>query len=165
MIVNTTNDNNMINEDVSPKGKVTIIVRNNSGDITQQIESTNMVVTAGKNWIAQRFTASGVAANAQMTHMGIGTGNVDPALTDTNITQVGTKVTFTPAEAEVSGGVVTYTATFPANNPATQQTITEAGIFNSGTINVGTMLCRTKFAAVTKAAADSMTIIWAITVA
>jgi hypothetical protein len=60
----------------------------------------------------------------------------------------------------VVNNIITYTATFPAGTGT--GALTEAGVFNNA--GAGTMLCRTTFAVVNKASADSMVITWAITI-
>jgi hypothetical protein len=72
------------------------------------------------------------------------------------------RVALATAGGTVSNNVVTYNATF---NPGTGTgAITEAGIFNSGTANTVTMLCRTVFAVVNKGADDTMSITWTVTI-
>ena len=60
----------------------------------------------------------------------------------------------------VSGGTVTYVATFGAGEGT--GAVTEAGLFNAS--SGGTLLCRTVFAVVNKGSQDSMTITWSDTV-
>ena len=55
----------MINDDLKLTGKLRIALNN---EVIQ--ETQNLVVTAGKNWVADRMNN----ANTVMTHMAIGTG-------------------------------------------------------------------------------------------
>jgi len=59
-----------------------------------------------------------------------------------------------------STNTVTATATFPAGTGT--GAITEAGILNAA--SAGTLLCRTTFPVVNKAAGDSIAITWVVTV-
>lgn len=139
-----------------------------SGEVRQEIYMPNLVVSAGKTFIASRMvgTASGV-----MTHMGIGTGSTAEAAGDTTLaTELTVAGGFTSyARASVTGSntnnVVTYSASFAANNPSAPAggaVLREAGIFNAAT--AGTMLCRTVYPTVTKLPADALTITWTITI-
>jgi hypothetical protein len=62
--------------------------------------------------------------------------------------------------ASVVTNTITYTATFGAG--VATGAITEAGVFNAA--SAGTMMCRTVFAVVNKAAGDAVQITWAVTV-
>ena len=69
---------------------------------------------------------------------------------------------FSSAGGTVSGAVVTYAATFAAGTGT--GSLIEAGIFNSATAASGTMLCKTSFDVVNKAANDSIAITWTVTI-
>ena len=60
----------------------------------------------------------------------------------------------------VTSNAVAYVASFAAGEGT--GAITEAGILNAG--SGGTLLCRTVFSVVNKAASDSMTITWTVTI-
>jgi len=93
-----------------------------------------------------------------MSHLAVGTGSTSPAAGDTALGSELARQTLT--STTVSSNEVTYIATFA---PGTGTgAITEAGLFNDS--SAGDMLCRTTFAVVNKAAADSMTITWVVTV-
>ena len=120
-------------------------------------ETNNMVVTAGKEWVADRMSN----ASTVMTHMGIGTGSTAEALGDTDLdTVIGARLALTTSGGIVAGAVITYACSYPAN--AHTGAITEAGIFTA--VTSGTMLARTVFDVVNKGALDSMTISWAVTI-
>ena len=143
---------------VNPKGWVTITKTNEAGQVTDQFEVPNLVVTTGKIYIAGKMIATNADVPVAMTHMGIGTGTASPLAEDTTL---GTKT----GRVLLSGNLqennsITYTATFPAGTGT--GAITEAGIFNAA--SSGTMLCRTTFPVVNKAAGDSIAITWVVTV-
>ncbi len=143
---------------VSPKGWVTVTKTNEAGQVTEQFEVPNLVVTTGKIYIAGKMISTNADVPVAMTHMGIGTGTASPLAEDTALgTQTGRVL--------LSGNIqennaITYTATFPAGTGT--GAITEAGIFNASTN--GTMLCRTVFPVVTKQAGDTIAITWKVTV-
>lgn len=137
------------------KGELTIVHRNSDGKIKDVINVPNLVVTAGKQYIASRMVSSSTTI---MSHMAIGTGTVTPAVGDTVLGTEAGRVTL--ASFSASGATVTATATFPAGTGT--GAITEAGILNAN--SAGTMLCRTTFPVVNKAAGDSIAITWVITV-
>jgi hypothetical protein len=118
----------------------------------------NLVVTAGKGFVATRMIGTGAGV---MTHMEVGTGTTDPVAGNTTLeSAVSSSRTAFTSSAAVSGAVVTYITAFAAGTGT--GALTEAGIFNAS--SGGTMLCRTEFAVVNKGAADTMTITWTVTV-
>jgi hypothetical protein len=143
-----------LNEGLKMKGELTIIHRDVDGNVKNSIHVPNLVVTAGKNFIASRMT--GTTLNP-MSHMAIGTSNATPAVADTTLTIEAGRATCT---GSTTNNQVTYTATFNAG--VGTGAIVEAGIFNAA--SAGTMLCRTTFPTVTKQASDTIAITWVVTV-
>ena len=167
------------------RGSVDIKVWGPEGNLKEDRFIPNLVVQAGKNYIATRMigtsNATAVATTNSttscMTHMALGTSTTTALVTDTalssEVTVAGDIAAYTRAtiaSTTQSTGVVTYVAVFGTNNPQRTNTsnttaITEAGIFNSSTAALGgTMLCRTTFAAVNKGNDDTLQITWSITV-
>ena len=143
---------------VSPKGWVTITKTNEAGQVTDQFEVPNLVVTTGKIYIAGKMIATNADVPVAMTHMALGSDNTAAAIGNTGLgTELGRAVL---ASATVSGAVVTYTATFGPT--VATGAVVEAGIFNAS--SSGTMLCRTVFSVVNKGDDDTMSITWQITV-
>jgi hypothetical protein len=148
-----------ITENMKATGLVTVVVKDDLGNVTQEFSVPNLVVTVGKNYIASKIVAT-TNSPASMTHMAIGTGTTAPALTDTQlVTQTG-RVTL--SGSSVTNNTITYTATFPAGTG--DGAITEAGIFNGSTSPGAVMLCRTTFPVVTKGSGDTIAITWVITI-
>lgn len=146
----------MIQDAIKMTGELKITVTNPEGTVTQETIVPNLVVTAGKNWIAGRMYDTGIPD--QMSHMAIGTGTTAAAAGDTALGAEAGRVTLT--STTVSTNTVQYVATF--GNGTGTGAITEAAILNAGT--GGTMLCRTVFSVINKGAADTLGITWTITV-
>lgn len=144
-----------LQETLGIKGELTISVFDRNGNLKEAKKVPNLVVTVGKNYIASRMVGT---ASTVMSHMAIGTGTTTPAVGDTALaTQAGI---VSVSAFTASTNTVTATATFPAGTGT--GAITEAGIFNAS--SSGTLLCRTTFPVVNKAAGDSIAITWVITV-
>ena len=144
----------MLKETFKVTGAVSVVVTGKDGQIKDQREIKNLVVTAGKEFIAARM----VGTPTEMSHMAVGAGTTAAAVGNTALEAELGRVAL--ASDTSTGAVVTYTASFP---PATGTgAVAEAGIFNAGT--GGTMLCRTVFSVVNKGVDDAMTITWQITV-
>lgn len=144
----------MINEQIKVTGDVTVTITGKDGQVKDQRQIKNLVVTSGKQFIAARMVGTPTA----MSHMAVGAGATAAAAGDTALGSELGRVAL--ASGAASGAVVTYTATFPAGTGT--GAVTEAGILNAS--SAGTMLCRTVFAVVNKGADDAMSITWAITV-
>lgn len=145
-----------ITEQLKATGMVHVTHTKANGEVAE-FDVPNLVVTAGKNYIAAKIVAT-TNSPVSMTHMAIGTGTGTPAAADTTLgTEVG-RVSL--SASTVSTNTVTYTATFPAGTGT--GAITEAGIFNAS--SSGTMLCRTTFPVVNKQAGDTIAVTWVVTV-
>tara|TARA_B100001287_G_scaffold231203_1_gene201970 strand:+ start:2071 stop:2496 length:426 start_codon:yes stop_codon:yes gene_type:complete len=140
----------MINDGLKLKGKLAIAL---NGKIIQEVD--NLVVTAGKGYVASRMKDTTATA---MSHMAIGSGSTAAAASDTALGNQLGRVALT--STTVSNAVVTYVASFPAGTAT--GAVTEAAILNAS--SGGTMLCRTVFSVVNKGAQDSMTVTWTVTV-
>jgi len=139
----------MINDNLALTGALTIAVN----DVVVQ-ETNNLVVTAGKNWVADRMND----ANTVMSHMALGTGATAAAAGDTTL---GTELDRNAlTSTTVLNNTIAYAATWAAGDGT--GAITEAGIFDAST--AGDMLARTVFSVVNKGASDSITITWTITI-
>jgi len=139
----------MIHDDLKLTGALTIALND---EIVQETE--NLVVTAGKNWVADRMND----ANTVMTHMAVGTGTNAAAAGDTTLQTENDRNALT--STTVTDNAVAYVATWAAGDATAA--LTEAGILDAA--SGGDLLARTVFSVVNKGAADSMTITWTITV-
>ncbi len=149
--------NHQITEQLKATGKVRIVQTNASGETVKEFEVPNLVVTAGKNYIASKIVAT-TNSPVSMTHMAIGTGTGTPGASDTALGAETGRVSL--AGSVVSTNTITYTATFPAGTGT--GAITEAAVLNAS--SSGTMLCRTTFPVVNKAAGDTIAVTWVVTV-
>jgi hypothetical protein len=140
----------MINDGLKLKGKLAIAL---NGEVVQEVD--NLVVTAGKGYVASRMKDATATA---MSHMAIGSGSTAAAAGNTALGSELGRVSL--SSTAVSAAVVTYTATFAAGTGT--GAVTEAALLNAS--SSGTMLCRTVFSVVNKGSADSMTITWTVTV-
>jgi len=140
-------------ETLNVKGNLHIVIRDANGNIKEEREEKNLVVTAGLGYIASRMVGT---ASTVMSHMEVGTNSTAAAAGDTTLgaAVAGSRTALTSFTA--SGAVSTAVCTFGAG--VGTGALTEAGIFNAS--SGGTMLCRTVFSVVNKGAADSMTITW-----
>jgi hypothetical protein len=144
------------NDDLQATGQVLIQLLDAAGNVKEEHKVKNLVVSAGKTYIAARMQGSAIPT--VMGYMAIGTGTATPAVGNTTLGVEAGRVAL--ASFSSSSNQVTATATFPAGTGT--GAITEAGIFNAN--SAGTMLCRTTFPVVNKAAGDSIAITWVVTV-
>ena len=142
-----------INDQLKMKGSLQIRLND---EVVREVD--NLVVTAGKGYVASRMESDVSGGSAIMSHMAIGSGSTSAAAGDTALgSQLG-RVALT--STGISGAVLTYTASFAAGTGT--GAVTEAAILNAS--SGGTMLCRTVFSVVNKGSSDSMTITWTVTV-
>lgn len=141
-------------EEIKVTGAVVVEITGPDGQVKDRREIKNLVVTAGKTFIAGRMVGTPTA----MSHMAIGASSTAAANGDTALGSELGRVAL--ASSTSAGAVVTYTATFPAGTGT--GAVVEAGVLNAA--SGGTMLCRTVFAVVNKGVDDAMSITWTITV-
>lgn len=150
----------MLNDTIKITGNVNIVLRGPDGQVKDQRDIKNLVVTTGKEFIAASMIKTTSNTPAAMTHMELGTGTTAAAVGNTALETVIAASRVTLTSATNANAVTTYVANFPAGTGT--GAVTEAGIFNNS--SGGTMLCRSVFSVVNKGADDTMSITWAITV-
>lgn len=137
------------------KGVVHILLKNEKGEVVEERHIPNLVVTAGRSFIASRVVG---VASAVMSHMAVGTSSTAAAAGQTALVAEVGRTALSSGTATSSD--VTYVASFgPGVGTGALQ---EAGVFNAGA--AGTMLCRTTFAVVNKGAGDTLQITWTVSV-
>jgi hypothetical protein len=138
------------------RGNVVAELIGEDGKVKERQENHNMIVTQGKYGIADGCLVA--VTIAQPTHMGLGSGAVAPALADTTVTALGTRVVFDTKTR--SNNVVTFVSTFGAGNGT--GAVTEAGIFNA--LTAGVMFSRVTFSVINKGANDTLQLTWTWTI-
>ena len=147
----------MFNETLKLSGQLAIVLKDKDGNVKEERTEKNLVVTTGLNYIASRMKDATATA---MTHMALGSGTTAAAAGQTDlVTLLGSREALD--STTVTANAVAYVSSFEAGDAT--GAVTEAGIFNAATS--GTMLCRVKFDVVNKAADDTMTVTWTITLA
>lgn len=141
-------------EGLKMRGKVDIILRGPDGKIKDERHVSNLIVTVGKNHVADQMSDQG---EGQMSHMAIGTGNAAAAAGDTTLDTELDRNALTSATQATND--VVYIGDWAAGDGT--GALEEAGIFNAGA--AGVLLSRVVFGVVNKAAPDTLQITWTIT--
>lgn len=140
---------------LNAKGRLTIEQFDKDGNLIHTDKTTNVVVSDGLDYITSRMKDATATA---MSHMAVGSDNTAAAAGDSALgTELG-RVALT--STSVSSNTITYVGDFPAGTGT--GAVVEAGVFNAA--SSGTLLCRTVFSVVNKAAADTLKITWTLTV-
>ena len=152
-------------EQVQAKGKVTIVLTDENGNIKEERNIDNMVVTIGKNHFTIKalgyLASAGNTVPNTMSHMAVGTLNTAAATGQTALATEVARVALTTsalATTTTTNDSIQYVATFAAGTGT--GALVEAGILNAA--SAGNMLCRTVFSTINKGASDSMTITWTV---
>ena len=145
----------MFDDEIKVKGHLSIVLVDEMGVVKDERDLDNLVVTAGKGYIASRMKDATATA---MSHMAIGTGTTAAAAGQTALVTEANRQALT--STNVSGGQITYSSTF--GNGQGTGALAEAAILNAAT--GGTMLCRTVFNVINKGANDTLAITWTVTV-
>ena len=144
-----------LNSDIKITGKLTIKKFNSNNELVQEVEVPNLIVTAGKQYIANRLTSS---TPVIMSHMSIGDQSDAPNLSQTELVEeLGRSELISTT---LTGANIVYVAVFEPG--VGTGSIVEAGIFNDA--GAGTMLCRTTFPVITKGLTDTIAISWTVSV-
>ena len=150
----------MIQENLKLSGQLNIVLKDKAGNIKEERVEKNLVVNAGLAYIASRMTGT---SKAVMSHMALGSGTTAAAASQTDlVTLLGAREALDSSTITGSNNQqVAYVSAFEAGDAT--GAVTEAGIFNAA--SSGDMLCRTVFSVVNKAADDTMSVTWTITLA
>ncbi len=143
---------------VSITGRVKIELFGPGGVLKEVEEVNNLVVTAGRQHVADQMSNLSAAA---MAYMAIGTGTTDVDAADTALqTELDRNALTSKNQGTgTEANKVTYICEWAAGDGT--GAITEAGVFNSA--SAGTMLCRSVFAVKNKGAGDTLTLTWVLT--
>lgn len=143
-------------ENIKATGHIKFELFDETGALKETKEIKNVVVTAGKNFLATWLTAASQAGKF-MEYIGLGTGTNAANASDTTLqTELSTR----------SAGTLTPTSNVWQNiasfGPGVDTgAITESGIFSASTS--GTMFARQTFAVINKGAGDTLQVTWQIT--
>jgi hypothetical protein len=145
-------------ESLKVKGRLNIVLRDKDGNVKDEREVDNLVVSSGLAYIISRMVGT---SKAVMSHMGLGSGTTAAAAGQTDLVSVlGSREALDSSTiAGTDNEKVVYGASFEPGDAT--GAVTEAGIFNAST--AGDMLCRTVFPVVNKGADDALTVTWTIT--
>ena len=148
----------MINEQLKLAGQLSIVLTGKDGQVKDSREVKNLVVNSGLAYIINRMTGTDKAV---ISHMALGAGTTPAAAGQTDlVTLLGAREALDSTTILGDNNEkVRYVCSFEAGDAT--GAVTEAGIFNAST--GGDMLCRTVFDVVNKAADDTMTVTWTIT--
>ena len=148
----------MFSDVINVRGDVHIeIYDTESGKLKQEFDFPNLVVSAGKVFIASRIANTSLA----ITHMGIGTGIITPVTGDVALSvQLLTRATATTSYT-TGDNFVSISASFPGSTYA-NASITEAGLFTASTGNK--LVCRTTFGSFPILSTDTIAINWKISI-
>jgi hypothetical protein len=148
----------MINENLKLSGQLSIVLKDKAGNVKDQREVKNLVVNSGLAYIASRMKDTTKGA---MSHMALGSGTTAAAASQTDLVSIlGSREALDSTTISGSNSEkIVYVSAFEAGDAT--GAVTEAGIFNAA--SSGDMLCRTVFNVVNKAADDTMSVTWTIT--
>ena len=148
----------MINENLKLSGQLNIVLKDKAGNIKDERNVKNLVVNKGLEYIASRMKDT---TKSVMSHMALGSGTTSAAASQTDlVTLLGSREALDSTTISgTNNEKIVYVAAFEAGDAT--GAVTEAGIFNAATS--GDMLCRTVFSVVNKAADDTMSVTWTIT--
>jgi hypothetical protein len=131
-------------------GRITLTLRGPDGRIKRKITTRNLIVTTGKNAIADQLLAS--PSSSKPSHMAIGTGSNAPAAGDTTLQTELDRNALTSKTR--SGNTLTFVGDWAQGDGT--GALTEAGIFDASS----TLFARSVFGTISKTALDTLTVDW-----
>jgi hypothetical protein len=154
---------NKISDNTKVTGRLTMILKNVKTGRVRKYVYKNMVVTYGKNAIAQRLAGQSVG---EITYCSLGTGSTAPALGDTALeTELIRKLISVRGYENNVATFQTYFTTSEGNG-----TLREAGLFGNGvgrtastTPGSGQLFCRVAINR-SKTSNDTLTLYWDVTI-
>lgn len=126
--------------------------------LVESCEANDLIVTTGRNFIAQRI-AAGDTVNSAMAYVAVGTVSTAASLNNTTLTgevkRKATCINSTYSSANVFSAVSTFGG---AADSISSLALVEAGVFNHASSGNGTMMQRVTFSSVTLADSDILRI-------
>ena len=113
----------MFNDAIKMTGNLKLVLTDEHGNVKQEEEVKNLVVTVGKNFIASRMKDATATA---MSHMEVGTSTQAAAVGDTALIAAVASSRVALTSTTVTTNSVAYVASFPAGTGT--GALTEAGI-------------------------------------
>lgn len=136
-------------------GRVKAEVFGPDGELKAVEETENLILTVGKNMIADRLLASPTLGVP--THIGVGTSGTAATAGDTTITGE-TRVALTSKTR--STNVVTYVGDWAAGSAT--GTLQETGLWDAA--SAGNLVGRATFTSIVKGASDTLKVTWTWTI-
>lgn len=149
------NRNVLTDDTVTLTGHVVTEVFGPDGELKQREETDNLILTVGKNMIADRLLASPTLGVP--THIGVGTSGTAPAAGDTTITGE-TRVALTSKTRATN--VVTYVGDWAAGSAT--GTLQETGLWDAS--SAGNLVGRATYTSIAKGASDTLKVTWTWTI-
>jgi hypothetical protein len=143
-------------ENFGMRGDVTIILRDENGNIVDQREIRNTIVNGGYDFICD--VIGNTTQPNDMAWTGIGTGSTGVTGGDTTLETEVARVANVYAHS-TGTKVFTMTADYAAGTGT--GAITESALLNAA--SGGTMLNRIVFSVINKGASDTLQVVWSIT--
>lgn len=137
------------------KGRVRIEVFGEDGNLKDSRETDNLILTAGRNLLADRILASPTLGVP--THIGVGTSGTAPTVGDTTITSE-TRVALTSKTRATN--VVTFVGDWAAGQATA--TLQEVGLWDAS--SGGVLDGRATFTSIVKGASDTLKVTWTWTI-
>ncbi len=134
-------------------------LRDEYGNLKQEHEDHNLIVTVGKNYLATWLAAASQGGEF-MSYIGLGTGTTSPAAGNTALETEFSGGGYSRSQGTLTSSTNTWqnSAVFSPGNGT--GAVTEAGLFSASTS--GTMFARQTFSAYNKAAGDTLTVTWSV---
>jgi GH24 family phage-related lysozyme (muramidase) len=151
----------MLTDKIIGKGTLTLQLFNEAGELVDERNEENLVVTVGLGHITSRLVG---VAQGIMSHMAVGTNNTAAAAGNTTLNTELARValdSLSRVTVNVTDDTLQAVATFGAG--VGTGALVEAGILNAS--SAGVLLNRTVFSVINKGAADSLVITWKVTFA
>lgn len=153
----------MISDGIQLKGELLVEIHDAvTGKLKSRELYKNLVVTAGKESIADALRGNVANNKGQITYCAVGTGSTAPAVGNTIlVTELYRKQI---SVRSASARVATFKTFFNQNEA--NGTLAEAGLFGdlaTNTANSGTLFCRTLISRI-KSPQDTMTLTWSVTI-
>ncbi len=154
--------NSATSEGLRLKGTVDMVLFDEFGNVKDERHFDNMIVNTGVEAVASRIAPHDGSINptSPFNYIAIGTDGTGVQATDTHLGTEVARVQDAQASYTTSGGnkLILSVTFLPGQGTGT---LRESGVFNAATS--GDMLSRQTFADIQKAAGDTLTVTWTIT--
>ncbi len=144
-----------IGDRINLRGSIRIHIKDNAGNVVQEVIHDNLLVTAGRRFAIEQLASSLLITSRSISYAAVGTSTTAPATSDTALGNESSRIAINSFDTtNLTANPPSWAAYISWNTNQANTTLGEIGLFNSS--SGGTMLNRATFATINKTTSNTL---------